>query len=381
MKENEFVLGLMSGTSLDGLDMALCRFAKAPQERWTYEVEAVQTCPYDAALRKRLATATELPACELVRLDAALATEMAGMVNRFRKSCPVRPQLIASHGHTVFHQPSAGVTLQIGSGAILAALTGITTVCDFRTADVALGGQGAPLAPLGDELLFGSYEACLNLGGIANISFREKGLRRAFDVSPCNMALNGLAGQLGMDFDRNGETARGGKVDSKLLDRLNGLAYYRLRGPKSLGKEWFEAVFRPCLEASASSVEDKLRTVVEHVALQVAAAADGREEERVLVTGGGAWNGFLVERMQSHVRRKLAVPDAPTVNGKEAIIFALLGFLRMRNGVNCLSSATGASADHCAGAVYPGKTGGNSRCNMQNARCKDARIQDAMRLY
>ncbi|MDR1675226.1 MAG: anhydro-N-acetylmuramic acid kinase [Tannerella sp.] len=354
MKPEYCVLGLMSGTSLDGLDMALCRFAKT-DDRWTYEVIAAQTYPYEEALRARLSEATGLNACEFVKLDVELATVMAGAVRRFLAG-QVRPDFIASHGHTVFHQPAARLTVQIGSGAVIAALTGITTVCDFRAEDVALGGQGAPLVPAGDERLFGHYAACLNLGGFSNISFRREGRRIAFDISPCNMAFNYLSGQLGMAFDKDGETARRGVVNPALLDRLNRLDYYRRQGAKSLGKEWFDAVFRPCLDDAPLSVADKLRTVAEHVAQQIARAAEGSEDETVLVTGGGARNGFLIERLCVFSKRKLVIPDALTVDFKEAIIFAFLGVLRMRGEVNCLSAITGSNTDHCGGAVYLGNT-------------------------
>jgi anhydro-N-acetylmuramic acid kinase len=341
----------MSGTSLDGLDMALCRFAKTP-ERWAYEVIAAATHPYPDALRDRLACATGLSASEFVRLDAELAAAMAAAVRPFIAGQTVRPDFIASHGHTVFHQPALGITSQIGSGAIIASHTGITTVCDFRTRDVALGGQGAPLVPVGDELLFGHYDACLNLGGFSNISFRRDGRRVAFDVSPCNMALNCLAADLNLPFDRDGDAARSGNLDPALLRSLNALDFYRRSGAKSLGKEWFDAVFLPRLDASSASVADKLRTLTEHIAIQLASAAREAAGSTMLVTGGGARNIFLIERLRAHANLAVVIPDAQTVDFKEAIIFAFLGVLRMRGETNCLRDVTGASADSCGGAVY-----------------------------
>jgi anhydro-N-acetylmuramic acid kinase len=354
MKTEYTVLGLMSGTSLDGLDMALCHFVKA-DAHWTYDVIAAETAAYEDGLRARLATATSLPAHEFMQLDAELASVMAGAIGRFLSAQTVRPDLIASHGHTTFHQPDKRLTVQIGSGAILAALTGITTVCDFRTTDVALGGQGAPLVPVGDELLYGRYEACLNLGGFANISFRKEGRRVAYDVSPCNMAFHYPASQLGLDYDKDGEISRRGKVDQPLLEALNGMDYYRSCGAKSLGKEWFEAVFRPHLDASPASVTDKLRTITEHVAIQLAQASRGNEGERMLVTGGGARNVFLIERLRALSNKEIVIPDLQTVDFKEAIIFAFLGVLRMRGEANCLSAVTGARTDSCGGAVYQGR--------------------------
>ncbi|MDR1601889.1 MAG: anhydro-N-acetylmuramic acid kinase [Tannerella sp.] len=351
MKNEYNVLGLMSGTSLDGLDMALCRFEKLP-ERWMYEVIAAETHPYSGELQSRLAKATDIPAYDFVKLDVELAAMMAAAVRAFLAKQTVRPDFLASHGHTTFHQPALGVTSQIGNGATLASHTGITTVCDFRTRDVALGGQGAPLVPIGDELLFGHYDACLNLGGFSNISFRRAGRRVAFDVSPCNMALNFLARQLDMSFDRDGETARSGRVDRRLVEALNALDFYHRRGAKSLGREWFDAVFRPCLEAAPLSVPDKLRTLTEHIAVQIARASDGTAGETMLVTGGGARNVFLTERLRELGSRTVVIPDMQTVDFKEAIIFAFLGVLRMRGETNCLRDVTGADADSCAGAVY-----------------------------
>ena len=348
-----YVLGTMSGTSLDGLDLALCHFIK-DDASWEYQVVAAETYSYEDGLREQLAKAMDLSAYEFARLDIDLARSMAEKINTFLANQQVAPDFIASHGHTTFHQPAIGLTSQIGSGAVLAAHTGITTVCDFRTVDVALGGQGAPLVPIGDELLFGRYDACLNLGGFSNISFRKDGRRIAFDVSPCNMALNYLANQMDMPYDRDGVTARKGSVDLTLLERLNQLDFYTQVGAKSLGKEWFDAAFRPCLDASAISVTDKLRTLTEHIAIQLARSSYGKPDETMLVTGGGARNLFLIERLREIGSKKVIIPDMQTIDFKEAIIFAFLGVLRMCSEVNCLCDVTGARMDNCGGAVYCG---------------------------
>jgi len=351
MKTHYYVLGLMSGSSLDGMDLALCHFEKTP-ERWEYDVIAAQTYPYRDVLRLRLSTAIELSAYEFVKLDVELGTVMADTIHTFLSGQPVKPDFIASHGHTTFHQPAIGLTAQIGSGAVIASHTGITTVCDFRTSDVALGGQGAPLVPIGDELLFGHYDACLNLGGFSNISFRQGGKRVAFDVSPCNMALNYLANRLGMDYDKDGKTARSGTMDQALLEQLNNLDFYRIQGAKSLGKEWFDSIFKPCLDKSKLSVADKLRTLTEHIAFQLAQSSAGNKGETMLVTGGGARNVFLIERLRAIGTKEIVIPDEQTIDFKEAIIFAFLGVLRMRGEANCLSAVTGARGDCCGGAVY-----------------------------
>jgi anhydro-N-acetylmuramic acid kinase len=351
MKKNEYyALGIMSGTSLDGLDLALCRFEKG--ERWDYQVVAATTIGYNNELRSRLDKSIQMSAYDFVKLDVDLGKFIAEKVNEFLSSQKLKPDFIASHGHTTFHQPEIGLTVQIGKGATIAAGTGITTVCDFRTTDVALGGQGAPLVPIGDELLFGHFEACLNLGGISNISFHKNGKRLAFDISPCNMALNYLAAKLNLHYDKDGENARKGKINNQLFDNLNNLDFYKKTGAKSLGKEWFDTVFQPCLDASTISTEDKLRTVVEHIAFQIDKATDYNSGDTMLVTGGGARNVFLIERLSQIGSRKIIVPDSQTIDFKEAIIFAFLGVLRMREEVNCLKAVTGAKIDNCGGSVY-----------------------------
>ena len=351
MKSEYFVLGLMSGSSLDGLDLALCYFDKKA-DQWDYEVIAARTYPYPDELKVRLANAITLSAYEFVKLDVELGSVIAATVRSFLAGQPVKPDFIASHGHTTFHQPAIGLTSQIGNGAVITSHTGITTVCDFRTSDVALGGQGAPLVPVGDELLFGHYDACLNLGGFSNISFRKDGRRIAFDISPCNMALNYVASQLGRDYDKDGETARSGRMDQALFDRLNSLDFYRIMGAKSLGKEWFDSVFRPCLDQSGITLADQLRTLTEHIAFQLAQSSAGNQGETMLVTGGGARNLFLIERLREIGTKAIIIPDEQTIDFKEAIIFAFLGVLRMRGEVNCLSAVTGARMDNCGGAVY-----------------------------
>ncbi len=344
-------LGLMSGTSLDGIDMALCTFS-GEGSHLAHRIIRACTVPYEPEFRVRLANATKLSAIEYTRLDIALGQLMAQHINHWLGDGD-KPDFIASHGHTVFHDPAAGLTTQIGSGAVIAAHTGITTVCDFRTGDVALGGQGAPLVPIGDELLFGQYDACLNLGGFSNISYRSGGQRLAFDIAPCNMALNMLAEMLGQPFDRNGVTASDGQLIPELCLELDKLSYYRLPPPKSLGKEWFDACFSPLLSQylKTHSVQDCLRTVVEHIAGQIARAVP-RSATTMLTTGGGAHNTYLLQRLKDNWDGQVVVPDALTIDYKEALVFAFLGMLRLRGSENSLKSVTGASRNSCGGAVY-----------------------------
>ncbi len=353
MKNEWDGIGVMSGTSLDGIDLAWCHFSKQEDEKWGYRIEKAVTVPYADTIRKKLFEAPELSALEYVKLNNEIAMIMAEAINDWLEDGP-RPDFIASHGHTVFHQPEIGLTTQIGNGAILAARTGILTVCDFRTTDVALGGQGAPLVPIGDELLFGEYDACLNLGGISNISYRADGKRIAYDISPCNMALNPIANRKNLPYDKDGKLAACGQVNPKLLQELNRLDYYQQPNPKSLGKEWYEHDFYPVLFPYMELMrdEDLARTVVEHIAEQIAANVP-ETARTMLVTGGGAHNRFLIEQIQNHCTNlHVVVPDDLIVDYKEALIFAFLGLLRINGQHNSLCSVTGAHEDSCGGAIY-----------------------------
>jgi anhydro-N-acetylmuramic acid kinase len=242
--------------------------------------------------------------------------------------------------------------LQIGNGNIISETTGITCVSDFRSLDVSLGGQGAPLVPVGDQHLFSEYEACLNLGGFSNISFKERGERLAFDICPVNISLNLLANLLNKPFDYNGEIARSGHLQPELLKQMNALPIYKLHKRPSLAREWLEKVFNPVIENVNCSVEDKLRTVTEHVVKQISVVINSRVGTgRVLVTGGGTRNGFLMERLSQLSSVEVVIPNEEILDYKEALIFAFLGLLRMRDQNNVLRSVTGAQADSCSGVV------------------------------
>ncbi len=347
------VIGLMSGTSLDGLDLAYCIFRKEETNgSWAYEVPKTTTIPYPESLRQQLAQAMSLSGYELALLHNELGRFIGQQIKTFMTDFAEDVELIASHGHTVFHRPDLGLTTQIGSGAVIAATCGKPVVCDFRTTDVALGGQGAPLVPIGDELLYGQYDICLNLGGISNLSFRHQGQRRAYDISPCNITLNHLAQQCGKAYDANGEIAQSGQVDTSLLERLNRLDYYKTQGNKSLGREWIDSQFLPLLAQSQLSISDQLRTVCEHIAQQIAEACNTTRGRTLLVTGGGAHNRFLIDLIRQKFNGQLILPDRETIDFKEAIIFAFLGFLRLNHLPNCLASVTGAHHNSCGGAVY-----------------------------
>ncbi|MDP2422804.1 MAG: anhydro-N-acetylmuramic acid kinase [Bacteroidales bacterium] len=345
------VLGIMSGTSLDGLDMAACRFYKGGEE-WSYKIEDAMTVPYNREWRKRLESAFFGDAHMLVQLHAEFGKLIGQQANVFMQSNGFKPQLIASHGHTVFHDPGKGITHQIGSGAEIAAATGISVVCDFRTTDVALGGQGAPLVPVGDTFLFRQYQACLNLGGFSNISFDRNGRRIAFDICPVNIVMNDLAKQLGHHFDKDGLLASQGNVVHSLLESLNALEYYYQPPPKSLGREWVISQFIPLLESEVCSPHDKLRTMIEHIAGQIGQVLQHNHLQAVMITGGGAHNLFLLERIKLQSQATIIMPDISTIDYKEALIFAFLGLLRSLGMINCFSTVTGAKRYCSSGAVY-----------------------------
>lgn len=348
------VLGLMSGTSLDGLDMALCEFDWL-NNTYTYKVLKAQTVVYSRQWKQRLAASKDGSAQNYFENDARYARYVAAQINEFLSATSFKPDIIASHGHTIFHQPKLGFTTQIGSGAVIAAETGLTTVCDFRILDVALGGQGAPLVPFGDKHLFGSYAACLNIGGIANISLEdESGKRIAYDICEANMLLNYLAETNDLAFDAGGQLARSGKADKDLLAKLNALPYYSHAGAKSLGREWFEAQVLPFFKDGMPHLNDALATATEHVANVIANDLEKYALKNVLVTGGGAFNEFLIERIKAQTRCEIIIPEPLIVNFKEALIFAFLGYLRIRQQANTLATVTGAKKDSIGGAVYLG---------------------------
>lgn len=351
----------MSGTSLDGLDIAYCHFSQI-EGVWQFEIIAANTFAYEDAWKKRLQHITKVSGEELIQTHQELGVWMGKAVNRFMKKHEVDPEFIASHGHTVFHQPEKGFTLQIGSSYAMHAQCAKPVVSNFRDMDLALGGQGAPLVPIGDRLLFPQHDFCLNIGGIANLSAEVQGKRLAYDTNPANMVLNHFAQKLGHAYDKGGELARSGQVHQAVLDQLDALDYYQAPFPKSLGYEWvLENVITP-MEKEALSTEDMLATLTHHVAQQIAANVHSlqkaqetpNQEASVLATGGGAFNVYLIECIRKYSRGKfrIVLPNELIISYKEALIFAFLGVLRVRNEINCLSSVTGASHDHSAGIFY-----------------------------
>lgn len=348
-KNHFLVIGVMSGTSVDGLDMAAVEIVYK-DENWQFEILNTSCISYSEKWEQRLLQAPNLSGEELTRLHFRYGKYIAKEVQKFISTCKLEPDLIASHGHTVFHQPDEGFTLQIGSGEVIAKHTGVPVVADLRTGDVALGGQGAPLVPLGDRLLFSEYDYCLNLGGFANISYKNNETQIAFDICPVNIVLNPLSWKFGFKFDKDGELGSKGKIDAVLLEQLNGLRFYSEQHPKSLGREWVEKNIFPILQNSSASDLDKLRTYYEHIAIQIAASISGKGT--MLVTGGGAFNKFLLERIDAHTFVELILPSEEIIDFKEAIVFAFLGVLRWLGIDNCLASVTGASRNNSSGVIY-----------------------------
>lgn len=344
----------MSGTSLDGLDIALCEFSLENEQVQSFKIQEAITIPYTESQKESLQL-MQASALDLVKVDFAFGKLIGESVKAFLVSKKLKVDFVASHGHTVFHQPYLGFTSQIGNGAAVSAASGLPVVSDFRSMDVALGGQGAPLVPIGDLLLFDQYKYCLNLGGIANISVKENGQIYAFDVCPANMPLNVLVNEIGLQYDEDGKLARSGSINHDLLAKLNALDFYAKTPPKSLGKEWVDTVFMPIITSSDCSLEDILATICEHIALQISeVVSESNEISKMLVTGGGAFNTFLIERIifKLNNRCEVFVPDAQLVGFKEALIFAFLGLLRVQNKPNALQSVTGASNDNIGGALY-----------------------------
>ena len=354
MKENYNVIGVMSGTSLDGVDLAHILFT-LESGAWHFSVAETATIPYTNQWVQRLKEAVDYKESDLLLLNADYTLLLSGIIKNFITSNAINDlDAVCSHGHTILHQPANGFTLQIGNLPEIAALVNQKVVCDFRVQDVQLGGQGAPLVPIGDRLLFSQYKYCLNLGGFSNISFDdEKGKRVAFDICPVNTVLNFYANKLGFDYDDRGIIASGNTIIRSLLDELNNLSFYKQDYPKSLGFEFVKEIVLPMMEKYTERPEEKIATFTEHIAQQIAATVKIIGNGELLVTGGGAYNDFLINRMKHLLPDTLiSIPDDKTIQFKEALIFALLGVLKLRGEVNALSSVTGALRDHSSGYVY-----------------------------
>ena len=349
------VIGLMSGTSGDGLDIAFCEFQK--ENAWSFQIIMAETVPFPSGLGEKLMNSHLLSALDLSLLDVEFGKWMGEQSKEFCNRHDFSPLAVCSHGHTVFHQPQKGLSLQIGNGWAIQAACGTKVINDFRMKDVQLGGQGAPLVPIGDQELFSDKDFCINLGGISNISMEYKGKRIAFDISPFNILLNPIAEKLGAPYDDQGIWASEGQIQAKLFDQLNEVPFYQKSGAKSLGREDMENDFIPLIEHFDASEKDKLATLLEHYAFQIAKVIQEKTEKEkpsVLITGGGAYNSYFIERLDFHLQGKwnFSLEEKKLIEFKEALIFAFLGLLRILGQDNCLASVTGASRNSSGGVIY-----------------------------
>lgn len=360
MIEKHNIIGLMSGSSLDGIDFVDVDFWN--DGKWHFEIVARDNYDYDDYWKKSLSDAFYYNVNQLKDIDYQYGKFLGQVTKQFIDKYNLKPEIVASHGHTIFHRTQEHYTLQIGDGQALADECGVTVINDFRTEDVLKGGQGAPLVPIGDKLLFADYPICLNIGGIANVSYDVDGQRIAYDICIANQALNYLAGRVethgraSLQYDKDGLIARSGHIDNQLLNTLNSHPFYTERYPKSLGREFFEENIKPLLE-KRDDIADMMATFVEHIALQIGKSVKtrGRASQqhpgRMLITGGGAKNKYLVERIQANTKHEVFVPADDIIDYKEALVFAFLGLLRSRNEINVLRSVTGAESDSCSGKI------------------------------
>ena len=359
------VIGLMSGSSLDGLDIAFVECVHNAG-KWSYEILAADCYGYDEEWKERLQNATELNALDYQLLHSDYGHYTGKEVNRFiqANNLSYKVGLISSHGHTTFHVPQRKMTAQLGDGAAIAAETGLPVISDLRALDVAFGGQGAPIVPIGEKLLLKDFDMYLNLGGIANISFNDPENYIAYDICPANRVMNMIAAKENKEYDAGGQMAALGNVHAGLLQKLNDLSYYQQPYPKSLANSFGTDEVYPVIRSFGLTHFDELRTCVEHIVQQIKFAiansirpADG-QNSKLLVTGGGAFNTFLINRLSLALKElnvEVIVPDEKLVQYKEALVMAFIGVLRWRQEYNVLSSVTGAERDSIGGALWIGQ--------------------------
>lgn len=351
IKSKYKVVGVMSGTSLDGLDLAYIEFNF--EDKWNFSIIEAETIAYSNEWNQTLKNLVSNSIEDLNGIDENYTSYLASIINDFvYRNCISDMDAVCSHGHTAFHQPENRLTYQIGNLKKLSNLVENTVVCDFRIQDVEFGGQGAPLVPIGDELLFSDYDFCLNLGGFANISTKTNSTRIAYDICPVNIVLNRYVSKLGYDFDDSGKIASTGKMNPELLSELNSLDFYNLSPPKSLGLEWVRDIVFPIIDNYKLNVEDILRTFIEHCTFQISREISKKEDASILITGGGVYNSFFIERLKTFSNNNIIIPDKNLIEFKEALIFGLLGVLKLRGEINCLRSVTGAKKDHSSGQIY-----------------------------
>ena len=349
-KDSYHIIGVMSGTSLDGIDLCYANYNF--NNNWSYKILHATTYNYTDKWKDRLLNSIGLNKSDIRSLDIDYTNLLASILRDFILQFNIRNvDAISTHGHTILHQPQKKITYQIGNLPFLSKDLNMNVVCDFRTQDVELGGQGAPLVPIGDQLLFPEYKYCLNLGGFANISYKTDNEIIAFDICPVNTVLNHYTRIIGHDFDIDGSIANTGKIVPKLLNELNSIDFYKNFKPKSLGIEWVIEIIYKIIDKNNLSTSDILRTFSEHIVIQIQNVIKN-DFSNILITGGGAKNKFLIELITNRLDNHINIPDDILIDFKEALIFGFLGVLRLRNENNCLSSVTGASKNHSSGKIY-----------------------------
>jgi anhydro-N-acetylmuramic acid kinase len=355
-------IGTMSGSSMDGLDIAYCTFEENAGT-WTYQINHAACIPFDEDWKNKLKNITSFSALELLRTHSDFGHWMGKAIHAFieQNQLEHKVHFIASHGHTVFHEPQNNMTFQMGDGAAIAAINKLPVISDLRNMDIALGGQGAPIVPIGEKLLWRNIPFFLNIGGICNVTIHHNEQHIAFDICPANRVLNLLMHEVGKTFDNNGELAATGKIEPNLLQQLNALDYYKEKYPKSLSNEFgIEQVF-PLIQQYSISTADKVHTMCAHIAYQVKASLQAfakNETTQLFISGGGALNTFLIDLIRKELRSlqiEICIPEKTLIEYKEAMVMALIGVLRWREESNVLASVTGAIRNSVGGALWMGQ--------------------------
>lgn len=358
MKKTEYrVIGVMSGTSLDALDICIANY-KLKNKKWQYKIEVSKSFNYSYKWIKTLTNPFNLSAEKMCLVETKYSLYISKKINKLLKQSNISYQdidLISCHGHTFFHNPKKKYTKQICNGQLIASKTNIKTVCNFRNLDIVYGGTGAPLVPIGDCLMFSNYSYCVNIGGVMNISYKKNKKRVAFDICLANMGLNNIVSKYGLKYDKNGNISKKGRVNKELLNQLLSIDYHKKKGPKSMGKEEFNNYYKPILKSYKIPTKDKLATFVEFIATELykVIKCSRVKKNKILITGGGAYNNHLINEIKKKLTEyKIIIPEKDIVEFKEALIFGLLGVLRVRKNINCLSSVTGAKKNSCTGEVF-----------------------------
>jgi len=349
------ICGVMSGSSLDGLDLAICKFESNDGIEISWEIEKSATIPIPNKIKSILRKCYTSSSAFIYDAEQQFSEYCRDAIKSFLDDGQV-VDYIGFHGHTIFHEPQKGYTVQIGNPHCLAQSLNIDVVADFRRKDIALGGQGAPLAPIVEKYLFPSLDAFLNLGGIVNLSEISNGNILAYDLTACNQALNHLAFQKGYEYDDQGKIAAAGSIDTNLLKQLNQLEYLTQEAPKSLSNTWVQEQFIPILDRSDISIEDKMSTTVDHITSEIfRALGDNSSPIKMMISGGGVHNIFMVNELKGKIEKKkvtIIKPNNQIAEFKEALLMGLMAFLRVNEIPNCISSVTGASRDSCTGTIY-----------------------------